>query len=346
MPRPDHLGKKLVEVVRVLTPSQIAELLSSLPTNELAKVRKKLRIKHDLDGSEAAAAKLRLMLLTGARQGWPTAFAEVVTERPRLTAMRVLGDRFDTPDEDDARRAIMAVVEEHGPTLASIWVALILSSKTAASTHILKVCSEIDTLEAIINGKTSEPKVHTAGTLRKIERKDRSEQRHTEREQRRKKRANDARSRSNNKRITRHNSSIVEEVPTPPLGAANEIEQERLAYPHLGRYPNADAVHEMVGLVVNTFILFTSSPAEGKFRPAVVLAVEPRRLIVKPLYSEPNFGAGHWRAIEIIDWYEAGLRKKSWAGDEIHRVRRASEPIGRLTLSDWNRVCRGEVNNS
>ncbi len=339
----------LVDFLRAITPLQLAAVLSSLSPEDLANVRRSLRIKRTLDGSEESAAVLRSMVLMGVRKGWPGQFAESATAGPHATAMTVLGEDFDNPTEEETRRAIVAVLNEHGATLTCLWLAFLLSCEVRATPHIVKICSETPELDALINAEAPAESSATNFELLERERKDRSEQRASARELRRRKNESDNRSRANNKRFKRSRiaepTSVENTTPTPSTDAPTDAPTPtKLTFPHLGRWPKADPHHELVGSVVNAYVSFTSNWAEGKVRPVVVLAVEPKRVIVKPLYSRPRHGAGLWRAIEIIDWQSAGLLRKSWAGDEVHCVKKTSEPHGRLSLADWNRVCRGEVN--
>ena len=348
MLRSNRHDKKLSKCLRALTPGQLAEMISSLPDEDIEKIHRKLHLKRKLDGSEESATKLRTMLLMSTGKGWLTEFAEIVTCGPRATAMRVLGDKFANPDEEETRQAILSVLHQYGSALTGLWVALMLSHEARATPHIVRVCSEIAELDAFVSGDTPTRVNSPAIATQERERKDRSAQRSVKREQRRKKREADERSRSNNKRDARKSALVAPAMgddPSPPPTADN-AETTKMCFPHLSRWPKADPHHELVGSVVNAYVPFTTSDDDGKVRPAVVLAVASRYLIVKPLYSKPRFGAGHWRAVEILDWRDAGLHHESWAGDEVHRVRTASAPYGRLSLTDWNRVCRGEVNNA
>ncbi|NBW91759.1 MAG: hypothetical protein EBR53_04790, partial [Actinobacteria bacterium] len=87
-------------------------------------------------------------------------------------------------------------------------------------------------------------------------------------------------------------------------------------------------------------------PDEGKVRPCVIVAVAPKYYIVRPIFSRASRYAGVWRAVQIYDWQQAGLDHESVVGHETQKIAldKIRSHIGELSLSDWNRICRGEVN--
>ena len=119
-------------------------------------------------------------------------------------------------------------------------------------------------------------------------------------------------------------------------------------HPHISRFDNADPAHDDVGKIGIAFIRFTGSTRRsGKERPVLVIAKTKKHFIVRPIYSNARWPAGAWRAVGISDWKAANLGNPSFVGDETHKIKFDRLRIfGGLTLTDWNRVCLGEVNSN
>jgi hypothetical protein len=127
----------------------------------------------------------------------------------------------------------------------------------------------------------------------------------------------------------------------------NQIAVSKLQHGHLKRYLKASTSHAQTGQVNWGFISYgKNDPDEGKVRPCVIVAVAPRYYIVRPIFSRASRYAGVWRAVQIYDWQQAGLHHESVVGHETQKIAldKIRSHIGELSLSDWNRICRGEVN--
>ena len=118
-------------------------------------------------------------------------------------------------------------------------------------------------------------------------------------------------------------------------------------HPHVSRFQDADLTDANVGKVGMAFIWFTGpTRGAGKTRPVLIIAKTKKHYIVRPIYSNARRPAGSWRAVVINEWQVANLSNPSVVGNETHKVKfDRLRLIGKLTLSDWNRVCLGEVNS-
>ena len=105
-----------------------------------------------------------------------------------------------------------------------------------------------------------------------------------------------------------------------------------------------DGASRPVGWIGNAYISWGPDGRHGKRRPVVIVGVSDDHLWVRPCYSK-DLCAGRWRAAAIDDWAECGLDHTSYVDLELHRLPRHEVKISnrRLTLRDWNRICRGEV---
>ena len=127
----------------------------------------------------------------------------------------------------------------------------------------------------------------------------------------------------------------------------SQIAVSKLQHGHLKRYLKASTSHAQTGQVKWGFISYgKNDPDEGKVRPCVIVAVAPRYYIVRPIFSRASRYAGVWRAVQIYDWQQAGLDHESVVGHETQKIAldKIRSHIGELSLGDWNRICRGEVN--
>lgn len=105
-----------------------------------------------------------------------------------------------------------------------------------------------------------------------------------------------------------------------------------------------DGVSEPVGSIGSAYIRWGPGGRYGKRRPVVIVGVSDDHVWVRPCYSR-DVCAGRWRAAAIKDWAECGLEHTSFVDLQVHRLPRSQVKVGpgRLTIYDWNRICRGEV---
>ncbi|MEY4392274.1 MAG: hypothetical protein RLZZ544_983 [Actinomycetota bacterium] len=343
-----HQNHVISRIIRDMTADEFAQVLESLSQEDATTVASLLRKRLARRGlPENSADSLRKKLLFSSKNHVPLAFAEIIGQDLGNRSKEILGTSYENPTADEVGMLTEVLTSEFGVARTRIWYGLLVAVGVKASTHIETVARSIPGLDLAPHPSEGAPEIPGSVTDPSL-RERRRERRQISRDMRARKRDSDRLSRRNNRKFDDKPTG----VPTAPMSSVppetdtGPIDTGRRVFPHLGRYPTADPHHDLVGAVVVAWIRFTTEPDTGKARPCVVLAVEPHRLVVKPLYSNPRFGAGFWRAIEIIDWSQAGLRNKSWAGDEIHTVRRHENTLGRLTDNDWNRICLGEPNTA
>jgi hypothetical protein len=117
-----------------------------------------------------------------------------------------------------------------------------------------------------------------------------------------------------------------------------------MTHPHLPR--GAGRLEYPVGRVTVTRVSWGGSPECGKERPALIIGASGDRLWIRPIYTN-DYKAGLWRSVVIDDWKRAGLKRQCYVSVDVLEVRRHQcGPVGnKLSVHDWNRVCRGEVHD-
>ena len=340
-------NQAVARVMRAMTGDEFAQLLESLSEEDARAVSARLRARVAARGApETNGAKLRTKAVFGTKQMIPLGISEIAAEQLDERAREVLGENYEDPSLEQVAQIAEVMCSEFGLPRTRLWFASLVARGVKASPHIESVAAGIDGLG--LKPETPTPSTTFVSNEPDNEtRESRRNRRREQREERARLRETAESSRRNNRRFrsrrdapgTAGDPAETHEQTTVP---AQPVPRERRVHPRLGRYPKADPRHELVGGIIIAWIRFTSEPDTGKHRPCVILAVEDRRMVVKPLYSHPRYGAGFWRAVEIMHWETAGLNHKSWAGDEIHTVRRFNDVIGRLHVDDWNRICLGE----
>ena len=138
-------------------------------------------------------------------------------------------------------------------------------------------------------------------------------------------------------------SKKTRKIPIPSREHKPRITVRELEYPRL---PSDVTIKKgrPVGDLHWAYISWGPDQGQGKFRPVLVVGASKSKVWVRPCYSE-DWLAGLWRAVLILDWQEAGLSKGSFVSIGLVKMSRKSlrGRIGRMSLNDWNRVCRGEV---
>ncbi|MFM8602284.1 MAG: hypothetical protein ACKODP_09435 [Actinomycetota bacterium] len=340
-------NQAIARVIRAMTADEFAQFLESLSEEDAREVSDLLRVRLAKRGEpETNGAKLRNKAVFGTRQMVPLGISEIAAKQLDERAKEVLGDNFEDPSLEEVAHTVEVMCSEFGLPRTRLWLACLVAKGAKASPRIEAVASGIDGLGLRPEAPAPAAQVLPDETDHET-REGRRNRRREQREERARLRETAESSRRNNRRFKSRRVTTV--TTTGPQGEdshetepAAPVPRERRVHPRLARYPKADARHELVGGIIIAWIRFTSEPDNGKNRPCVILAVEDRRMVVKPLYSHPRYGAGFWRAVEIMHWEQAGLSRKSWAGDEIHTVRRFNDVIGRLHVDDWNRICLGE----
>lgn len=127
-------------------------------------------------------------------------------------------------------------------------------------------------------------------------------------------------------------------------GMNNEatISMSRVLHPHLPR--GVSRLDEPIGRITSTHVAWSSYSGCGKVRPVLIIGARGNRLWVRPIYTLDR-NAGLWRAVVLDDWKAAGLGHRSYVSVDVVEVpRNQCGRIGsKVSLRDWNRVCRGEV---
>jgi len=261
------------------------------------------------------------------------------------TAEKILGDSYSEPTQDDLDGLTPKLVRRHGRLLTMLYYVDVIAGDNYASS-MLEQYFEPDGLFEIKADDSKpillpKPKPRAADPATKELRKQRKTQRRKQRavvkpaaREKRVKAKPKVAAKSTPKSLSR---------PEPK----EAIEQPRLEHPHIRPGKGISVTHELVGSVAMTYIAYdkTNPTADGKVRPCVVVAVGPKHFLVRPIYSNPYKFAGHWRSVRLDDWKKAGLARQSFVGSNIHKVARTNLQLtGCLSDRDWNKVCRGEVN--
>ena len=340
-------NQAVARVMRAMTGDEFAQFLESLSEEDARAVSTLLRARLARRGNpETNGAKLRTKAVFGTKQMVPLGISEIAAEQLDERAREVLGDDYEDPSLQQVAQIAEVMCSEFGVPRTRLWFVCLVAKGVKAAPHIEEIAAGIDGLG--LRPETAAPATSVLPSEPDEEtRESRRARRREQRAERARLRESAESSRRNNRRFTSRRDT-TDAAAGPAEGddqtsaPVQPVPRERRVHPRLGRYPKADPRHELVGGIIIAWIRFTSEPDNGKQRPCVILAVEDRRMVVKPLYSHPRYGAGFWRAVEIVHWEAAGLNHKSWAGDEVHTVRRFNDVIGRLHIDDWNRICLGE----
>ncbi len=339
----NHLNRAVNRIIRSMDDDEFAQVLESLSPDETAAVSQAVRVRPGADGDLTdKGPQIRRRIMFAAQRMMPLVFAEILDGRMSERTEEYLGDDYENPSLGQVEELTEMLTSEFGLARTRVWFALLVSRRVIATPHIESVAAGIPGLELRPDVATNQPDTHVPETD-ESRREARRVRRQEQREARSRQRHADRRSRENNRKFRGPASTDspppVQEKTGPVV---DPVPVTVRVFPHLGRYPKADPRHKLVGGIIISWIRFTSEPDTGKLRPCVILAVEEKRMVVKPLYSHARYGAGFWRAVEIRRWEEAGLSHLSWAGDEVHTVRRRDDIVGRLHVSDWNQICLGE----
>jgi hypothetical protein len=268
-----------------------------------------------------------------------------LTEPVSDTAERLLGDSFIEPTQNDLDALTPKLVRQHGRLLTVLYYARVIAGDNYASPMLEQYFQPDGLFEVRADDSKpiplSKPKPRAVDPATKELRKQRKIQR-------KKPVANvkPAVRKRRDKAKPRVEAKLTAKHSTKPE-SKNVIEQKRLGHPHIRPGNGLSVTHELVGSVVLTYIAYdkTNPAAEGKVRPCVIVAVAPKHLLVRPIYSNPHKFAGHWRSVRLDDWKKAGLMHQSFVGSNFHKVGRTKVQLtGHLTVRDWNKICRGEVN--
>jgi hypothetical protein len=345
-PSRDDFTARLIEHI---TDDELADLLARLdPTARRTALAPLLLHPPKGRPDPAFARKVRERALARRRQGLLLRFCDALSSGVSIEAKTVLGDSFDDPSVEDIEHLTRLLRERCGDTTTRLLYAVVVDDDRVAADKIRPLLEQGPLaipphLPAESVERTPAAPARAVDPALRARRRQRDQTRKIERATRV---AQVSRAPQRPRRAQKHTDAP--EIRTPQRHVVAPPPVVKRTHPHLSHYRSFSETGTDVGSVVLAFIPYTGQHAgegKGKVRPALVIASNRDRFLVRPVYSHPRHYAGAWRAVDIRDWREAGLRKPSYVGDEIHRVKRSGcHDLGRLTLEDWNRVCLGEVN--
>lgn len=353
-PSKNDYAYQLLETIDI---EEFRTLLNRLKSKELRFIAERLHIRL-LGANRITTYNAELVLSTTLRL-YTTGSVEGVTQaivRPLLLKTReTLGENFDNPSARRISELTEILLAEFGPTLTKLFYADAIDGLAKAKPHLLKEIASRPELaiELFVHDESplEAPESRPAPTeARKESRKERRESDRVARALLRKQ-EKDARVFEKQRLLEKKRNTEVEGIAdrtdSDIAVDVNQICVSKLQHGHLKRYLKASTGHPQTGQVKWGFISYgRNDPDEGKVRPCVIVAVAPRYYIVRPIFSRASRYAGVWRAVQIYDWEEAGLHHESVVGHETQKIAldKIRGHIGELSLSDWNRICRGEVN--
>jgi hypothetical protein len=353
-PSKNDYAYQLLETIDV---EEFRALLNRLKSKELRFIAERLHVR--LLGANRITTYNAELVLSTTLKLYASGSVEGVTQaivRPLLLKTReALGENFENPSARRISELTDILLAEFGPIRTKLFYADAIDGLAKAKPHLLKeIASRPElTIDLFVHDQSplEAPESRPAPTEeRKVSRKEKRKSDKVARALLRKQetdaRAIEKQRLLEKKRITeaentadRTVSDIAEDM--------SQIAVSKLQHGHLKRYLKASTSHSQTGQVKWGFISYgKNDPDEGKVRPCVIVAVAPRYYIVRPIFSRASRYAGVWRAVQIYDWLQAGLDHESVVGHETQKIAldKVRSHIGELSLSDWNRICRGEVN--
>jgi len=333
-------------ILRMPSPSQLAAMFAAADKRLLRDVSKRVHLGlsgHDVTEEQATVVLKACLALRNGEYLLKLVFG--LTEPVAETAGKLLGDSFSEPTQDDLDGLTPKLVRQHGRLLTMLYYARVIAGDNPASSMLEQYFRPDGLFEVKADDSKPiplpKPKSRAADPATKELRKQRKTQR--------KKQAAVVKPAVRKKRIK--SEPKVEPKPTAKSSTKPEstsvIEQKRLEHPHVERRAGLSATDQSRGSVIHAYIAFDSANPEagGKWRPCVVIAAGPKAFLVRACYSKSRKYAKLWRSVLLDDWKDAGLRVESYVGPNRDVVpRKNATIIGQLTVRDWNKVCRGEVN--
>ena len=345
------------QILEKIDIEEFRRLLNQLRSKELRFISERLHIRL-LPANRITTYNAELVLSTTLKL-YTSGTVEGVTQaivRPLLLKTREnLGEHFENPSSRKISELTDILLAEFGSIRTKLFYADAIDGLAKAKPHLLKEIASRPELaidlfvhdESPIEAPESRP---APTDERKVSRKEKRKSDKVARALLRKQES-DARviekQRLLEKKRTTEVESTADQTDSDIADDVNQIAVSKLQHGHLKRYLKASTSHAQTGQVKWGFISYgKNNPDEGKVRPCVIVAVAPRYYIVRPIFSRASRYAGVWRAVQIYDWQQAGLDHESVVGHETQKIAldKIRSHIGELSLSDWNRICRGEVN--
>ena len=338
-----------------IEPEDLRKRLSGLKSKELQFVAEQLHIRPmPVNGITTSMAELvRSTSLKLFNSGRTEGLCEVISRPLQERTREILGKHFDDPSARGIRKLTQVLIDEFGPLKTKIYYARSIDSQANATPLRLKESAQrpelqIDLLlhdETPAEEQTSRPA--PSAELKQLRKDRRASEKANRSEQRRQV---ELTRQADKKRIADQQEKLqnaVTVIASPIQVPEASIEIVKLEHRHLTRYVRAQTTHDLVGQVFWGFISYgKDDPDLGKRRPCVIVAVAPKYFIVRPVFSRASRHAGSWRAVLIENWQDAGLDHESLVGHDTQKIskNKIASRIGSLTIHDWNRICRGEVN--
>ena len=336
--------------------ASLRSLLNDLRSDDVRVMTKQIRIRALPAGHITAqhAELVRHAALTLYAAGAVRFVCHILVQDVAKRSKEILADNYGNPTARNVGQLTDQLLEQFGPLKTKVYYACAIDDEVSATRLLLKEISRRPEIQVDLYVHDESP-VNVAEprpTPSEEVKSSRKERRLAERESRAARRSQESTSRRNEKFVQSRRSKRPRGAkPSDERGETVlefPISVTKLRHGHLTRYRKASTDHPDVGAVKAAFVSYgKDDPQEGKTRPCVIVAVAPSYCIVRPIYSRASHFAGKWRAVVLTDWEEAGLDHESVVGHKTEKVRRhlVGRHIGTLTIQDWNRVCRGEVNN-
>lgn len=286
-------------------------------------------------------------------------FAHAISLELLSFCEKKLKDSFANPSREQIHELLPDLLQNYGVLRTQFLFANCIDGDENVTEIAKELLSAHGELALSINEKLADPSNQTLPSRvvspelkqsRRAKKLIRREKRTSIREQQ-KKAKEDAKAANERQRILRKlERNTVEIVAAATAENATDSPPQivKRLHPHISRFQDADLTAGNVGKIGMAFIWFTGpTRGAGKTRPVLVIAKTKKHYIVRPIYSNARRPAGSWRAVVINEWQAANLSNPSVVGDETHKIKLDRlRIIGELTLSDWNRVCLGEVNSN
>jgi len=343
------------QLIEHIETEDLRKLLGGLKSKELQFVAEQLHIRPmPVNGITTYMAELvRSTSLKLFNSGSIEGLCEVIS-RPLLKRTReVLGESFEDPSSKSIRKLTQILIDEFGSLKTKVYYAGSIDGQANATPLLLKELAQRPELridlflhdETPAEEQTPRPAPSTElKQSRKVRRASEKESRSEQRRQVLLTRKADKKRIADQQEKLKNNVTVIA---SPTQIPETSIEIAKLEHRHLTRYVRAQTTHDLVGQVFWGFISYgKDDPDLGKRRPCVIVAVAPKYFIVRPVFSRASRYAGSWRAVLIENWNEAGLDHESLVGHDTQKIskNKIASRIGSLTIHDWNRICRGEVN--
>ena len=286
-------------------------------------------------------------------------FAKLSSVKLLVFCEEVLKESYEDPSETELQELTPRLIEKFGEFRTQLLYANLIDNEANAAEFARKILSETGILpiRSIVCTKSqvsaplfSEP---ISENIKRGRRENRLKQRDLRAAKRTQRREVELEQKAISKQQKKNRvvkTGRIDHQPEPIAATtdAQPFVNTKRVHPLITRFGEDAGTHEDVSRVGTAFVRFSGDPkGHGKERPVLIIAKTSKHFVVRPIYSHARWPAGSWRAVEIVEWKEAGLANNSFVGDETHRVKHKNLTLkGRLTLQDWNRVCLGEVNSA